>query len=69
MITKITLIIKFKIIKNKRYIKRNLLYKTLTIITKKINFIIKLILISLIFISFIAITLSFSIRNRNFINI
>ena len=58
-----------KSISYKKFIKRNLLNKTLTMITKKINFIIKLMLISLIFISFVAIALRFSIRNRNFISI
>ena len=41
------MIIKFKIMKNKKFIKRNLLNKISTIITKKINFKIKFILILL----------------------
>ena len=68
MITRINLIIKFKIIKNKKFIKRSLLNKILMMIMKKINFIMKFMLISLIFISFIAIALRFSTRNQNFIN-
>ena len=66
---KINLIfLKLKIIKNKKFIKSNLLNKILTIIIKKINYKIKFILILLIFISFIAIILRLLIRNRNFIN-
>ena len=70
IITRINLIfLKFKIMKNKKFIKRNLLNKTLTIITRKINFIMKFILILSIFISLAAIALRFLIRNRNFISI
>ena len=66
---RINLIIKFKIIKNKEFIKRNSLNKTSTIIIKKINLIMKFILTLSIFIPFVAIALRPLIRNRNFINI
>ena len=58
-------------INRKMFIKASRLKKALLmiIIIKKINLIIKFILISSIFILFIIIVLRFSIQNRNYINI
>ena len=68
IIMRINLMIKFKIIKNKRLIKQSLLNKISTMIMRKINLMIKFISLS-IFISPTAIALYPLIRNRNFINI